>query len=165
MIHDTWYRSSYCGDRNHKIISLLLYNCNCTTVMNHNVNNWHVGYLICDTKEVLIHRLITTSLSGGTLSNPFLSGRQAQSICWTLDGLQFLCRYPEMGTARKHGKHRGEPYRPEVGLQDIQIWAETEVRSALERWRRTECEDWLFRASDLDRYFTPWRNSCGCGDS
>ena len=117
--------------------------------MNHSVNNWHVGYLICDTKEVLIHRLITTSLSGGTLSNPFLSGRQAQSICWTLDGLQFLCRYPEMGTAGKHGKHRGEPYRPEVGLQDIQIWAETEVRSALERWRRTECEDWLFRDSDL----------------
>ena len=33
---------------NHKIIMLLLHNCNFATVMNHNVNKLYIGYLICD---------------------------------------------------------------------------------------------------------------------
>jgi hypothetical protein len=52
------YCSSCCGDPpNHKIISLLLHNCNFATAMNHNVNIW------CATsKAVTTHRLRTPNL-------------------------------------------------------------------------------------------------------
>jgi hypothetical protein len=33
---------------NHKVISLLLYNCNFATLVNCNINIWYVEYLICD---------------------------------------------------------------------------------------------------------------------
>ena len=35
----------------HKVILLLLHNCNFTTVMNCNVNVWDTGYLICDSQR------------------------------------------------------------------------------------------------------------------
>jgi hypothetical protein len=38
---------------NHKIISLLLPNCNFATVMNCNVNMPDAGYLICDSVKVI----------------------------------------------------------------------------------------------------------------
>jgi hypothetical protein len=34
-----------------KIILLLLYNCSFATIMNHNVNIWYIGYLICDSPK------------------------------------------------------------------------------------------------------------------
>jgi hypothetical protein len=40
---------------NHSIISLLLHNCNFPIVMNHNVNIWCAGYLICDLEGVPTH--------------------------------------------------------------------------------------------------------------
>jgi hypothetical protein len=42
------YSSSFVVTPNHKMISLLLHNCNFVTVMNHNVNIWYEGYLRCD---------------------------------------------------------------------------------------------------------------------
>ena len=36
---------------NHKIISLLLHNCNFVTVINHNVNIWYAGYLTWDSQR------------------------------------------------------------------------------------------------------------------
>ena len=48
---------------NHKIISLLLHNCNFATVVNHNVNILYAGYLICNSpKVVMVHRLRITVL-------------------------------------------------------------------------------------------------------
>ena len=41
-------------------ILLLLYNCNFAAVMNHDINIWYTGYLICITKWVTTHRLRTT---------------------------------------------------------------------------------------------------------
>jgi hypothetical protein len=49
-----WYSSSCCGEPhppNCKVISLLLHNYNFATVMNHDVNNQYVGYLIFDPCE------------------------------------------------------------------------------------------------------------------
>ena len=50
---------------NYKIILWLLHNCNVVTVINHNVNIWYAGYLICDLKGVTTHRLRTTGLGHG----------------------------------------------------------------------------------------------------
>lgn len=46
---------------NHKIIPLLLCNCNFVTVMSCNVNIWYAGYLVYDSKGVVAHRLRTTN--------------------------------------------------------------------------------------------------------
>jgi hypothetical protein len=44
---------------NHDIIWLLLHNCNFSTIMNHNINIWYVGYIIGNSKGVMTHRLRT----------------------------------------------------------------------------------------------------------
>jgi hypothetical protein len=45
----------------HKIITLLLQNCNFATVMNQDVNVWNAGHLICNPYE-RVHRLRTPAL-------------------------------------------------------------------------------------------------------
>jgi hypothetical protein len=44
----TWYSSSCCHVPSHNIISFWLHKCKFATVMNHTVNIWYAGYLICD---------------------------------------------------------------------------------------------------------------------
>lgn len=49
----------------HKIILLLLFNCNFAAIINDNINIWYIRHLICGTpQEVATHRLRTTALGG-----------------------------------------------------------------------------------------------------
>lgn len=60
---DLQYSSSCCGDLQSKLFSLALHKCN-FAALNHIVNIWRTGYLICDSVNapIMTHKLGTTGL-------------------------------------------------------------------------------------------------------
>jgi hypothetical protein len=57
----------------HTITLLLLHKCNFATVMNHNVNIWHAGYLIDDPEGVTTHLLRAFGLTPASHTEAALS--------------------------------------------------------------------------------------------